>query len=213
MVAIPRTPRRTLPRNIYYDRRAHSVVVTRRGRLYSGHFSDGVWGGRAQSRIAAQRWLYALLKDIDPDTRVRQRPPKGSLSKTGIVGVSLETYRVDGRPYQRYVAKWQGLEKGSQKRRFSVSRYGRNHAQALAREARKAGVARYEAQLSARQREEAARHLRQAPPQPRQIKDPLSRKGISMAARRPRGTRPAAAAEPPADRASRFSLRAPTVGR
>jgi hypothetical protein len=98
------------------------------------------------------------------------------------VGVSLERYVVDGRVYDRYVAHWQDPEKGARRRRFLVGRYGKRQAFALAVEAREAGVAHNHAWLLARQREEARRRLREAPPLPRQVKDPRSRKGISHGA-------------------------------
>ena len=123
---------------------------------------------------------------IEPDTRVRRRVPRGVRSVTGVVGVSRERHMVDGRGYERYVANWQDPEKGPQRRRFPVQRYGREQALALAIEAREAGVARVHAEQLRRQREEARRRLRAAQPMPRQVRDPLSRKGINMGRRRPR---------------------------
>jgi len=93
---------------------------------------------------------------------------------------------VGGRVYSRYVAHWQDPENGPQRRRFLVERYGRRAARALAIEARTVGVADSEARLLARQREEARRRLQTAAPMPRPVKNPRSRKGISMARRRPR---------------------------
>ena len=63
---------------------------------------------------------------------------------------------------------------------FSTEREGAQ-ATAMARATRKAGVAHSHAYLLARQREEATRRLQKAAPMPRRVKDPLSRKGISMA--------------------------------
>jgi hypothetical protein len=160
--------------------------MIRRGHTFPGYFPDAVWGGRALARVAAQRFRDQLLLRIGPDTRVRRRIPKGARSGTGIVGVSLERHVVDGRVYQRYVAKWRAPEKGFLKRSFLVQRYGREQARALAKDARVAGVAHHHAWQLARQREEAARRLQNAPAMPRRVKDPLSRKGISMARRRPR---------------------------
>jgi hypothetical protein len=100
--------------------------------------------------------------------------------------VSIERHRVEGRVYHRAVAVWHDAEKGPRRRRFLFGRYGRDEAVALAAKARKAGVARSRAYLKARQREEAARRLQAAAPLPAMVKDPLSRKGISMAHRRPR---------------------------
>lgn len=102
------------------------------------------------------------------------------------MGVSLENHKVQGRAYERYVACWQDPEEGPKRRRFLVRHYGKDLALALAIEAREAGVARCHAYLLARQREEARRRLREAAPLPRRVKNPRSRKGISMARRRPR---------------------------
>lgn len=168
---------------------AWSVKVMRRGRTFADYFSDGVWGGRDRALVAAQRFRDELLLRIDPDTRVRRRPPKGVRSATGIAGVSLERHRVDGRVYGRYVASWVDPEKGPQRRRFLIERYGMEEALALAVEARERGVAESHRRQLALQRQEARRRLRQTPPMPRRVKDPLSRKGISMARRRSRRSR------------------------
>jgi hypothetical protein len=106
------------------------------------YFGDAVWGGRARALLAAQHARDELLRRIDPDQRVRCRTPRGSRSRTGAVGVSLEVHVVDGRIYHRYVAHWQDPEKGSQRRRFLVERHGEEQALALAIGAREAGGAR-----------------------------------------------------------------------
>jgi hypothetical protein len=159
--------------------------VTRRGHNYPAYFSDAVWGGRDKALVTARRWRDDLLQRSEPDTRVRERAPRGSRSATGIVGVTLETYEVGGRIYERYIAGWPDQKQGTRRRRFSVENYGKARARALAKEARKNGLAENRARLLKSQREEATERLRQAPPMPRQVKDPLDRKGISMAARRP----------------------------
>ena len=162
------------------------MTVIRRGHTYADYFGDAVWGGRARALLAAQHFRDQLLQRIGPDTRARRQIPKGTRSETGVVGVSLERHVVGGRVYGRYVAHWQDPEKGPQRRRFLVEHYGKQRALALAMDAREAGVAHSDAYHRARQREEASRRLRKAPPMPRQVKDPLSRKGISMARRRSR---------------------------
>jgi hypothetical protein len=88
--------------------------------------------------------------------------------------------------YHRYIAYWRDADKQPRRRRFGVERYGDSEARALAAKARRAGVKQAHAERLARQREEAARRLRNAPPMPARVKDPRSRKGISMARRRPR---------------------------
>ena len=164
----------------YEDDRAWYVHVERKGRLVSRWFADNVWGGRKNSLTAAQRFRDELLMQIEGDTRERRRPPKGTRSRTGEVGVSLERHRVGGRTYHRYVAGWKDASGRWMRRRFLVERYGKERAEALAIEARQAGVARTRRELQALQRAEAAARLRKAPPMPRQVKDPLSRKGIVM---------------------------------
>ncbi len=163
--------------------------VTRGGRDFPDYFGDAVWGGRDRSLLAAQHFRDRLLQRIDPDSRVRRQVAKGRKSRTGIVGVSREPHVVHGRAYSRYIAHWQDPEKGTQRRRFLVERYGEERALALAAEARRAGVARSRAYLKARQREEAKRRLQKAGAMPRPVRHPRSRKGISMARRRPRRMR------------------------
>jgi len=165
---------------------AWSVHLTRHGRAFSGWFADAVWGGRQRALVAAQYFRDELLMRVDPDTRVRRRPPKGTRRGTKLVGVRVEPHVVKGRAYSRAVGEWVNEDGTVRRRRFLVERYGLFQARHLAANARKAGVAETRRILLARQREEAARRLRNAPPKPRQVKDPRSRKGISMARRRPR---------------------------
>lgn len=172
--------------HIRRDPGAWTVTVRRRGHNFGDYFPDAVWGGRDRSLVAAQRFRDQLLLLIGPDTRVRRRSPKGTRNVTGVVGVSLEPHVVDGLVYHRYVAHWPDPEKGTRRRRFLVERYGKEEAFALAVEAREAGVARGHAHQLARQCEGATQRLQDAPPMPLQVKDPLDRKGISMARRRPR---------------------------
>jgi hypothetical protein len=172
--------------NIHRDRGAWTVYVERRGRVYPGHFADNVWGGRERALLAARHFRDRLYLRIDADTRVRRRAAKGTRSKTSVVGVTRERYVVGGRVYVRDVASWRDADKRTRRRRFSVTLYGNKTAKALAVKARKVGVARSRAVRLARQRDEARLRLRNAPPMPRQVKDPLDRKGISMARRRPR---------------------------
>lgn len=158
--------------------------VIRAGRPFTGWFADAVWGGKRKGLVVAKRFRDHLLLRIGPDTRVRRVAPKGTRSKTGVVGVSLEPHVVEGRTYERYVAHWSNEEGRVRRRRFSVEKYGRDRAIAMAIDAREEGVARSHAARLARQRHEAGRRLLKAPPMPRQVRASRSRKGISMANRR-----------------------------
>jgi hypothetical protein len=154
--------------------------VRRGGRDYADYFPDAVWGGKRLALVAARRFRDELLERVEPDLRVRRRVPKGVRSKTGVVGVSVERHLVEGRVYRRYVAHWSDPEEGPMRRRFSVERHGEEGARALAEEVREQGVARSRARLLARQAADAARRLAAAPPLPRMVRDPRSRKGIRM---------------------------------
>jgi hypothetical protein len=164
-----------------------SVGVVRHHHRIQDYFGNAVYGGRSKALIAARRFRDRLLLRVDPDTRAQRRPPKGH--RTGVPGVTLERYMVEGRAYQRYVASWVDPEKGRQRRRLSVLRHGKERARALAMEAREKGAAHARGVLLARQREEARKRLAKSPPQPRRVKHPLSRKGIRMPPRRPRARR------------------------
>jgi len=167
--------------------RSWSAHLTRRGRTLTGSFADAVWGGRAPAKLAAQYLHYESLLRSAADTRERHKELKQSRGRyTGVVGVSMEPYKVGGRWYQRYVAEWRDEQGRPRRRRFSVRRYGREEARRLAIKARRAGVAATRRAKLTRQREEALRWLRNAPPRPRQVKDPRDRKGINMGRRRPR---------------------------
>lgn len=171
--------------NIYREPGAWAVRVTRQGKNYNGHFADAVYGGARQALIAARRFRDQLLRRIEPDTRVRRKVPRGSRNETKHVGVEFEEYEVDGRWYERFIAHWQDADGGHRRRRFGVGLHGLDGAYALAVEAREEGVAESRAAQRTRQREEALERLAAAPPKPRQLKDPKSRKGMRMPPRNP----------------------------
>jgi hypothetical protein len=157
-------------------------------RLHSRYFADAVWGGKQQALVAARRFRDEILSRIEPDTRVRRKPPRDSRNQTGHVGVEFEEYEVDGRWYERYAAHWQDADGRHRRSRYSVGRYGRDGALELAVRAREEGVAQARAVLRDRQRAEAQERLAAAPPAPSRVKNPLSRKGIRMPPRKkPRG--------------------------
>jgi len=170
--------------NISREPGAWCVHVIREGKPLWGHFADATYGGRRLSLVAAQRYRDDLLRRIEPDTRVRRRVPKGGVSKTGVVGVALERYFVDGHGYERYVAHWKDPDGRTERKRFSVRQHGKERAFDRAVEARQQGVANTRAVMLVRQREEAEERLAAAPPMPRRVKDPKSRKGMRMPSRR-----------------------------
>jgi hypothetical protein len=171
--------------NIYREPGAWAVRVLRGGKYHVGHFADATFGGKREALIAARRFRDDLLRIIEPDIRVRRRVPKGSRNETRKVGVAFEVYEVDGRRYQRYIAHWKDEDGRSRRRRFSVGKYGDALAFKLAAMARHEAVEKVRAVLRARQVAEARDRLDGAPPSPRRIKDPRSRKGMRMPPRKP----------------------------
>jgi hypothetical protein len=167
--------------NIFSDRDAWTVCILREGERRWGHFAFDVYGGRAPALLAAQRYRDELLRDAPPDTRVRRRKPRGTRRKPAKVGVTHETYVVQGREYERYVALWIDADGKVRRRRFSAGIL-RSHAEAraLAEAERDEGVALARRVRRQRQRRDASRRLAGAAPTPPQLKDPLSRKGIKM---------------------------------
>jgi hypothetical protein len=83
--------------NIAKEPEGWSVVITRDRCTVRKYFGNAVFGGQAQALVAAQHFRDRLLQRIAPDSRVRQRAARRSRSVTGVVGVSLERYTVDGR--------------------------------------------------------------------------------------------------------------------
>jgi hypothetical protein len=166
--------------NIYREPGAWAVRVLRGGKYHVGHFADATYGGKRKALIAARRFRDQLFKRIEPDTRVRRKVPKGSRSETDRVGVAFEEYIVHGRVYERFIAHWQDADGRHRRRSFGIGAYGRRGAFARAVEARNKGIAHARAMRRARQLAEANERLAAAPPQPRQVKDPRSRKGIRM---------------------------------
>lgn len=172
--------------NIYREPGAWAVRALRGGKPHVGHFADATYGGKRKALIAARRFRDRLLRFIEPDIRVRQRVPKGSRNETRKVGVAFEVYDVDGRRYQRYIAHWKDEDGRSQRRRFAVGKYGDALAYKLAAMARDEAVERIRTVLRARQLAEAKHRLTDAPPPPRQVKDPRSRKGMRIRRRKNR---------------------------
>jgi hypothetical protein len=166
--------------NIYREPGAWAVRVLRGGKHHVGHFADATYGGKRKALLAASTFRDRLLGFIEPDTRVRRQVPKGSRNETGKVGVLFEVYEVEGRWYQRYIAHWKDENGRFRRRRFAVGKYGDALAYKLAAAARDEAVEEIRTVLHARQRAEAKDRMAGAPPTPRQIKDPRSRKGILM---------------------------------
>lgn len=166
--------------NIRREPEGWTVAVIRRSEHFSDYFGDAVWGGRAKALVAAQHFRDRLLLRIEPDTRVRPSEQDG---------------RGGGQP-RTSRRRWSRLR--ALRRLLAGSAAGAEEAPLPGRAVRQGA--------GARPRDRRARdgcgaapcpatrpptrgsqtRLQKAPPMPRPVKDPRSRKGISMARRRPR---------------------------
>jgi hypothetical protein len=128
---------RKLPRNIrrvdHHYFHGFCVKVTRRGQYYQRYFRDQ--GGRAATLQKAVRFRDRLLLSLPP---LRKFHMKSRVSKTGVIGVVLRRERTrKGRPVRFYTAIWNDAHGQRRSRTFSVQKYGKEEAFALARETRR----------------------------------------------------------------------------
>lgn len=109
-----------------------AVQVTRRGLRYQRFFRDQ--GGRAATLQRAVRFRDRLLLSLPPPRRFHTT---SRVCKTGVIGVVLRRELTrQGRPVRFYKAIWHDAHGQSRSRTFSVQKYGKKEAFALARETR-----------------------------------------------------------------------------
>jgi hypothetical protein len=117
-----------------------AVAIQRRGKTYPRQFGDREYGGCDEARAAAESYLRSLLTVLPKRSRVHK---KYATNESGVAGVihALELTPIGVRsPY--YSAYWpKPGEPGKViTRKFSISKYGREEAFALAVAARRKGV-------------------------------------------------------------------------
>jgi len=113
------------------------VAFKRQGRVYRRYFRDVTTQRVSLSRAMA--WRDAMLQRLPPPYKfhLRQKP-----TKTGLVGVRYVDERTRaGTRAPRYIAKWTDEHGTECTRSFSVLKYGKGRAYALAVECRKQVVA------------------------------------------------------------------------
>ena len=114
-----------------------AVAVKRRGRRRSKSFSDRPAGSAAALR-RAQDHRDALLAKLPPPVKVKTTLVTNT---TGVVGVALVKERSRaGTRTDRYVASLPRADGSRGKASFSLAKYGRQHAYALAVAARRRAV-------------------------------------------------------------------------
>jgi hypothetical protein len=112
----------------HHDFHGWHVCLKRAGQRYGRYFRDA---GNSRAALArAIRWRDDLAGRLPPPRKFKRRY---SLNKTGVIGVSLSRERTrKGVPAPRYCAKWIDARGHPCKRSFSVGRYGKAKARALA---------------------------------------------------------------------------------
>jgi hypothetical protein len=119
--------------------RTHSwhVLIQRRGKTITRHFSDGIHGGQKQSYQAA----LAFLHEIDQkEPRLLRKEYADILRRnntSGIPGVSK--HRSGNQEY--WNARWPTAIGRSKSAKFSIAKYGEKKAFELALAARQSGLA------------------------------------------------------------------------
>jgi hypothetical protein len=118
------------------------VRVSRNGITRQKHFGDGPTGDRVRSLADARAWRDVFLRDVGPRVTFKRHDVR---NKTGVVGVSLERYKVRRHVFWRYSATWPS-DRGPVARRFGVKKYGKRGAFERAVAARREALARLEAE-------------------------------------------------------------------
>jgi hypothetical protein len=125
------------------------VTIQRRGVIYRKRFSDGVYGSRAQSFAAAQRYRDELIAQHPPLSPREYSSILKKNNRSGVVGVgrycSFETRNLpEDKQRWFWLAAW-SLPGGRRKRmKFSVNRYGEEKAFKMALQARREALAKLE---------------------------------------------------------------------
>jgi hypothetical protein len=114
------------------------VLVNRAPHQEWRFFADGA-DGPFESLRSAIAWRDETWRRLGPAAHARRRGSRPST--TGIVGVSHEVTRQDGRVYEKYRAAWLDADGHPRKRTFSIDRFGEAEARRRAARARRDGVA------------------------------------------------------------------------
>ena len=123
---------------------AWKVILQRRKRIYTCHFSDGCYGGKQASLKAAKAYRDQLIARHPPMTRREVCVIRKTNNTSGVSGVT----RIDvmernkGRTLRRryWDAQWPTLSGKPVHRKFSIKAYGERRAFQLAVHARRQGL-------------------------------------------------------------------------
>jgi hypothetical protein len=135
----------TLPEYIHRHTDPHhgkswAVAIRRRGKAYQRQFGDRQYGGCDEARAAAESYLQSLLAVLPKRSRVYEKYITTKFGMAGVIQVWERIRSGEKNPY--FKAYW--LKPGEPgkviSRKFSMVKYGREKAFALAVVARREGV-------------------------------------------------------------------------
>ena len=130
---MPRNQPRNIQRVDHHHFHGFVVQVKRRSQLYERYFRDE--GRRAPTLQRAVRFRDRLLLSLPPPRRFHIHSRR---NKTGVVGVILRRERTrKGKAVRFYTAVWFDEGGWRRSRTFSVQKYGKAEAFALAKETRR----------------------------------------------------------------------------
>lgn len=139
-------PHRFIRRIDYGKTHSWHVMIRRRNRRITRHFTDGVHGGKRQALKAAIAFRDAVLKEHHNNEYrlwLRRKRPTNTSGATGIGRYTTRKFqggRVIERPHWR--AFWTDPRGGKHSRAFLVSKYGEDGARALAATTRRSAMKR-----------------------------------------------------------------------
>jgi hypothetical protein len=111
---------------------AWRVTIQRQGRIYVGHFSDGVYGSKARALAAAKRYRDDLLAKHPPLSRRDYCSILRRNNRSGLAGVSFHAEVIEtghGPVERRFWIARLPLEPWRTKLvKFSVAKYGAQEA-------------------------------------------------------------------------------------
>lgn len=116
------------------------MTIQRRGKIYTWHFTDSVYGGKRKALDAAKVYRDSLLASLRPFTHIEYCQIKKN-NRSGISGVTRiaawETHR-GRRLYRRYwLAQWPIKPGKAKTKKFSIKQYGERGAYRRAVRARR----------------------------------------------------------------------------
>ena len=126
------------------DKKNHGyyVRITHKGKSHQKYFPDKANGGKTKALKAAKDYRDEILSRMPKYKQEAASRKRRPIKKSGITGVThVVSKSVKGKSYDYWQAAWIDKTNKRKTAKFSISRYGDDKALALAKKARKDGMA------------------------------------------------------------------------